>query len=136
MTRNQSISSWNDKSLRQIYPLKKIDVGYHQNKTPPANCQLEFSESRYPVLHSQNVRIEYFWADISEPSSRESAALRANSQLQKGRSPPRFLQPLGSEGTVSALRLVTCRSPDALRLSSSGRMGRKSQTKASRYASS
>jgi hypothetical protein len=40
-------------------------------------------------------------------------------------------------GTVSALRLVTCWSSDALRLSSSGRTGRKSPLKAAvRYASS
>ena len=61
---------------------------------------------------------------ISEPRSRQLAALRADSHLEKGRSPPRPLRPLGSGGTDSALRLVTCWSSDALRLSSSGRAGR------------
>ena len=45
-------------------------------------------------------------------------------KLEKGRSPPRPLRPLGSGGTDSALRLVTCWSSDALRLSSSGKTGR------------
>jgi hypothetical protein len=58
------------------------------------------------------------------PRSRELAALRADSQLEKGRSPPRPLRPLGSGGTDSALRLVTCWSSDALRLSSSGQTSR------------
>jgi hypothetical protein len=47
-----------------------------------------------------------------------------DSPLEKGRSPPRPLRPLRSGGTVSALRLVTCWSSDALRLPSSGRTGR------------
>lgn len=67
---------------------------------------------------------------ISEPRSRQLAALRADSQLEKGRSPPRPLRPLGSGGTDSALRLVTCWSSDVLRLSSLGQTGRKSSNQA------
>ena len=59
------------------------------------------------------------------------AALRADSHLEKGRSPPRPLRPLGSGGTGCALRLVTCWSSDALRLSSSGRTGRQSAAESS-----
>jgi hypothetical protein len=62
---------------------------------------------------------------ISNLRSRQSGALGADSQLEKGRSPPRPSGPLGSGGTDSALRLVTCWSSDALRLSSLGRTRRK-----------
>ena len=67
---------------------------------------------------------------ISDPRSRKLAALRADSWLEKGRSPPRPLRPLGSGGTDSALRLVTCWSSDVLRLSSLGQTGRKSSNQA------
>jgi hypothetical protein len=61
---------------------------------------------------------------ISDPCSRQLAAAPREFKLEKGRSPPRPLRPLGSGGTDSALRLVTCWSSDALRLSSSGQTSR------------
>jgi len=91
--------------------------------------------NRNEVLSTSQALFKYFHGDllrrkssgvISEPCSRQLAALRADSHLEKGRSPPRPLRLLGSGGTESALRLVTCWSSDALRLSSSGRTGQKS----------
>ena len=106
--------------------------------TCPAAYQATFSKRQVSFLQAQHVGLHIFGGSadlaafaeakssgfISDPRSRQLAALPADSQLEKGRSPPRPLRPLGSGGPDSALRLVTCWSSDALRLSSSGRTGR------------
>src|ERR1700747_992180 len=47
-------------------------------------------------------------SSLAEYGPRQLAALRADTQSEKGSSPPLPLRPLGSRGTDSALRLVTC----------------------------
>jgi hypothetical protein len=117
-TGNQSICSWNTKSSRELFPIR------NESTTVIARKE-NMPRSAAPKSSGQRSSSNF------EPRSRERAALRADSQLEKGRSPPRPLKPLGfSGGTDSALRLVTCWSSDALRLSSSGRTGRKSPLKA------
>jgi hypothetical protein len=71
---------------------------------------------------------------LFRPTSRRLAALYADPQLKKARSSPRLLRALASGGNRT-LRLVTCRSSDPLRLSSSGRTGRQSPFESGRSPS-
>jgi hypothetical protein len=89
----------------------------HQRLTPKSKGLKNHLLGHFLDTFSVLLLWQKFSGFISDPCSRGLAALRADSQLKKGRSPPRPLRPL-ARGADSALRLVTCWSPDALRLPS------------------
>ncbi len=74
---------------------KSIAIIAKKKSTCPGAYHVTSLKGTYP-FYSPRRRLAYFRVFISEPRSRELAALRADSQLEKGRSPPRPLRPLGS----------------------------------------
>ena len=133
-TGNQSICSWNAKSSRELFSFRNEIKAIIAKKTYAPRLSCDVFERKVCVLQLQIAPRIFSGIHLQTPFLRISCAPRG-SQSEKGRSPPHPLKPLGSGGTDSALRLVTCWSSDALRLSSSGRTGRKSPLKAAaRYA--
>jgi hypothetical protein len=121
LTGNQSICSWNAKSSRELFRYRKESIAVIARKEKvPHGLSGDIFQGQVSVLHGQNVGWQGF---ISDPRSRELAAPRG---FTVGEGPLAAASPQtpDSGGTDSALRLVTCRSSDALRLPSSGQTGR------------
>jgi hypothetical protein len=120
LTGNQSIYSWNAKSSRELFPIRNGSMTVVARKdNGPRFAAAKVFRSHLRTAFPRMSR-------VPRGFTVEEGPLAATSPQTPW---------LG--GADSALRLVTCRSSDALPLSSSARTSRKSPLKAAvRYASS